>query len=46
MSVNHMDRQGEELEWQFNSRDNPEIFPDTLRPIKHTDDVAYRQLMA
>ena len=42
MSVKHMDRYLEELEWRFNSRDNPSIFRDTLARIVRTDPLAYR----
>ena len=37
MSVKHMDRYLEELEWRYNNRDNPYVFPDTLRRIMDTD---------
>ncbi len=46
MSVKHMDRYLEELEWRFNNRDNPHIFPDTLRRIVRTDPLRYRELVA
>ena len=46
MSVKHLDRYLEELEWRFNNRDNPFIFRDTLRRIVHTDPMRYRQLVA
>ena len=46
MSVKHMDRYLEELEWRFNNRDNPHIFRDTLRRIMHTDPLTYRKLVA
>lgn len=46
MSVKHMDRYLEELEWRFNNRDNPNIFPDTLRRIMRTDPLEYRKLIA
>ena len=46
MSVKHMDRYLEELEWGFNNRDNPHIFRDTLARIVHTDPLAYRDLIA
>ena len=45
MSVKHMDRYLEELEWRFNNRDNPHIFRDTLRRIMHTDNLTYRDLV-
>ena len=46
MSVKHMDRYLEELEWRFNNRDNPHIFRDTLRRIMHTDPLQYQELVA
>lgn len=46
MSVKHMDRYLEEMEWRFNNRDNPHIFRDTLARIMHTDPLQYRELVA
>ena len=46
MSVKHMDRYLEELEWRFNNRDNPYIFRDTLARIVDTDPLTYRELVA
>ena len=46
MSVKHMDRYLEELEWRFNNRDNPYIFRDALRRIMRTDPLEYRALVA
>ena len=46
MSVKHMDRYLEELEWRFNNRDNPHIFRDTLARIVNTDPLEYRDLVA
>lgn len=46
MSVKHMDRYLEELEWRFNNRENPHIFPDTLRRIVNTDPLEYRELVS
>ena len=46
MSVKHMDRYLEELEWRFNNRGNPYIFRDVLRRIMHTDPLEYRTLIA
>ncbi|MYI66829.1 MAG: IS1595 family transposase [Gemmatimonadetes bacterium] len=46
ISVKHMDRYLEELEWRFNNRENPHIFPDTLRRIVNTDPLEYRKLIA
>ena len=46
MSVKHMDRYLEELEWRYNNRDNPHIFRDTLARIVHTDPMRYRDLVA
>ena len=46
MSVKHMDRYPEELEWRFNNRNNPYIFRDTLRRIMDTGSLTYRDLVA
>ena len=46
MSVKHMDRYLEELEWRFNNRNNPYIFHDTLARIMNTDPLEYRDLVA
>ena len=46
MSVKHMDRYLEELEWRFNNRDNPHIFRDALCRIMHTDPLQYQELIA
>ena len=46
MSVKHMDRYLEELEWRFNNRDNPYIFRDTLARIMNTGHLTYRELVA
>ena len=45
MSVKHMDRYLEELEWRFNNRNNPHIFRDTLRRIVTTGAMPYRDLV-
>ena len=46
ISVKHMDRYLEELEWRFNNRDNPYIFMDTLRKVVRTPHLTYRDLVA
>ena len=46
MSAKHLDRYLEELEWRFNNRDNPNIFPDTLARIMNTGNLTYRKLVA
>ena len=46
MSVKHMDRYLEELEFRFNNRANPYIFRDTLARIMNTDPLEYRRLIA
>ena len=46
MSVKHMDRYLEELEWRFNNRDNPHIFRDTLKRIVDTETLTYQSLTA
>ncbi len=46
MSVKHLDRYLDELEWRFNNRNNPHIFLDTLRRIVRTSTLTYRELVA
>ena len=46
MSVKHLDRYLEELEWRFNNRDNPHIFRDTLIRILNTGNITYQKLVA
>lgn len=46
MSVKHMDRYLEEMEWRFNNRDNPHIFQDALKRIVNTGNLTYRELVA
>ena len=46
MSIKHMDRYIEELEWRYNNRNNPDIFIDTLRRIVNTGNLTYRKLVA
>ena len=46
ISVKHIDRYLEELEWRFNNRGNPRIFMDTLRRIVGTEHMTYRELVS
>ena len=46
MSVKHMDRYLEELEWRYNNRKNPHIFRDTLARIVKTKPLEYQKLVA
>ena len=46
MSVKHLDRYLEELEWRFNNRDNPHIFRDALKRIVNTGKLTYRELVS
>ena len=46
MSLKHMDRYLEELEWRFNNRNNPNIFLDALRRIMNTGNLPYKKLVA
>ena len=46
ISAKYLDRYLEELEWRFNNRNNPHIFPDTLRRILATDTLTYKRLVA
>ena len=45
MSVKHLDRYLEELEWRFNNRNNPHIFRDALTRIVNTGNLTYRRLI-
>ena len=45
MSVKHLDRYLEELEWRYNNRNNPHIFRDALLRILNTEHLTYRQLI-
>ena len=45
MSVKHLDRYLEELEWRFNNRKNPHIFRDALKRIVNTGNLTYRRLV-
>ena len=45
MSVKHMDRYIEELEWRFNNRNNPHIFHDAMKRIMNTGTLTYRELV-
>ena len=46
MSIKHMDRYLEELEWRFNNRNNPQIFHDTMKRIVTTGTLTYKKLVA
>ena len=46
VSVKHLDRYLEEMEWRFNNRDNPHIFRDALRRILATETLTYKKLTA
>ena len=46
VSVKHLDRYLDELEWRYNNRDNDHIFVHTLRRIVNTDHLEYRDLVA
>ena len=46
VSVKHLDRYLDELEWRYNNRDNDHIFVHTLRRIDNTDHLEYRDLVA
>ena len=45
ISVKHLDRYLEEMEWRFNNRDNPYMFRDTLKRILCTPPLTYRELV-
>ena len=46
MSVKHLDRYLEELEWRYNNRNNPQIFHDTMERIVNTGTLTYQKLVA
>ena len=46
VSVKHLDAYLDELEWQFNNRDNPWLFRDTLLKLLGAKHVEYRDLVA
>lgn len=46
MSVKHLDRYLEEIEWRYNNRRNPHIFRDTLARIMKTKPLEYQKLVA
>ena len=46
ISIKHIDRYLEELEWRFNNRNNPHICRDTIARIMNTDLLQYRKLVA
>ena len=46
MSVKHMDKYIEELEWRYNNKNNPHIFLDTLKRIVNTENLTYKELTA
>ena len=46
MSVKHMDRYLDELEWRYNNRKNHYIFNDTLKRVVNTKPLEYRKLVA
>jgi len=46
ISVKHLDRYLDELEWRFNNRDNPFLFRDTLLRMLNADNIEYEELTA
>ena len=46
VSMKHLDRYLDELEWRYNNRDNDHIFVHTLRRIVNTEHLEYRDLVA
>lgn len=45
VSVKHLERYLEEMEWRFNNRDNPYMFRDTVKRILETPPLTYRELV-
>jgi transposase-like protein len=46
VSVKHLDRYLDELEWRFNNRDNPHMFRDALIRLAHGNPLRYHALIA
>ena len=46
VSIKHLDRYLDELEWRFSNRDNDHIFVHTLRRIVNTEHLTYERLVA
>ena len=46
VSVKHLDRYLDELEWRFNNRDNPFIFKDTMTRLAHGGPLRYHAITA
>ena len=46
VSVKHLDRYLDELEFRFNNRKNPYLFRDTLRKMVISDNLEYKQLIS
>jgi transposase-like protein len=46
ISVKHMPRYLDELEWRYNNRDNPFLFRDTLRQLATSETLTYAKLTA
>jgi transposase-like protein len=46
VSIKHLDRYLDELEWRFNNRKNPFLFRDTLRRMLDADALQYQKLTA
>ena len=46
VSIKHLDRYLDELEWRFTNRDNDHIFVHTLRRIVNTEHLEYKELVA
>ena len=46
LSVKHLPKYLDEMEWRFNGRENPFLFRDTLLVMLHGDALPYRKLVA
>lgn len=46
LSVKHLPKYLDEMEWRFNGRENPFLFRDTLLVMLHGDALPYRKLIA
>jgi hypothetical protein len=46
ISVKHLDKYLDELEWRYGNRENPYLFRDTLLELLKADHLEYRELVS
>jgi hypothetical protein len=46
VSVKHLDKYLDELEWRFGNRENPYLFRDTLMELLSSEHLEYQELIA